>query len=224
MKTKLENIPETKGFSFIELIVVLAIITMLATFSVPQVNLWVAQNRARKAVVQLVGDFNRARILASGTSVLKTDEMISRRPLTALHFPNSQSYRIIQRLGTNLAGWGASAGDVIIRSSDLHHSLSIVSVNAVATGANNAIIFTPSKQIMNTGRAIITTVNDSSTEKCGDLDNPLKDTRVFQVILKSDITETVSMFYYINIGPGGEYYVCSNDTTNFASGGRELDV
>jgi prepilin-type N-terminal cleavage/methylation domain-containing protein len=224
MKQRQKNISEIRGFSLLELIVVLVIITMLATFSVPQVNLWVAQNRARRAIVQLIGDFNRARILAAGTSVLKTNEMISRRPLTALHFPNSQSYRTIQRLGTNLFGWGASASDVIVRSSELHHSVSFVTINGVAAGANNVIIFTPSKQIMNMGRAIITTVADANTEKCGTIDNPLKDNRVFQVVLKSDITETVSMYYYINIGPGGEHYVCANDTTNFATGGKELDV
>ncbi|HPA57221.1 MAG TPA: prepilin-type N-terminal cleavage/methylation domain-containing protein, partial [bacterium] len=56
-----------KGFTLIELMVVLAIIIIIATASVPKIQEWTARNRGNQAVSQLISDFTKARSIAGYT-------------------------------------------------------------------------------------------------------------------------------------------------------------
>ncbi len=215
---------KNRGFSLIELIIVLFIIVLLATFSVPQVNLWAAQNRARRSIAHLIADFSRARTLAAGSATVKADEMITRRPVTAIHFESTESYRIVQRLGTGLTAWG-TGNDAIIRRTQLQNNITFEKVNGNDIGSNTTVIFTASGQLKDTTRNLITSVSSENTNRCDGEDNPLKDIRVFQVILRARISDAASMYFYVDFGPGGEHFVCvAGDDMDFDEGGRKIDV
>jgi len=56
---------ERKGFTLIELMVVLAIIVIIATASVPKIQVWTARNRGATAVSQIISDFSKAKSIAA---------------------------------------------------------------------------------------------------------------------------------------------------------------
>ncbi len=60
---------KTNGFSLIELIVAMAILTIIATVAVPKVQVWNARNRGLKVVMELLSDFSKARSVAGYTIV-----------------------------------------------------------------------------------------------------------------------------------------------------------
>ena len=221
MGNKIKNRLKNRGFSLLELIVVLLIITLLATFSVPQVQVWAAQNRAKKSIVQLIGDISKTKNIAVNTSIVKTDENITRRPLTAIVF-KEDSYSIMQREGTSLSGWGGSS-DVVIRNTQLHNNIKFLTVNGNGIDTSPVIVFTSTGQVKNTSNTVIAPT-DFASQQCGGEDSPLKDSKIFQTVLEVAISDTATIYFYIEIGPSGEYFVCTNDSTTFSSGGKEIDV
>ena len=214
-----------KGFSLLELIIVLVIITMLATFSVPQVNMWVAQHRARKSIAHLLADFNRARSFAMTASVEKQNEMITRRPVIALEF-TSDSHRLIQRLDSSLSNWGSLATDTLIRRTNVQHNVDILRVNGSELSSPVVLLFTSSGQVKNTSGAGGTVLIPSmiTNTNCGGDESPIKEIAISNIVLESRVSDSVSMFYYIEIGPNGESFVCMNETTEFSSGGKVVDI
>ncbi|MBO4705682.1 MAG: pilin [Spirochaetaceae bacterium] len=60
---------KTNGFSLIELMVALGVLTIIATVAVPKVQVWNARNRGLQAVVEILSDFSKARSIAGYTVV-----------------------------------------------------------------------------------------------------------------------------------------------------------
>jgi prepilin-type N-terminal cleavage/methylation domain-containing protein len=58
---------EVQGFTLIELMVVLSIIVIIATASVPKIQVWIARNRGNQAVSQLISDISKAKSISGYT-------------------------------------------------------------------------------------------------------------------------------------------------------------
>ncbi|HNZ54990.1 MAG TPA: prepilin-type N-terminal cleavage/methylation domain-containing protein [bacterium] len=58
-----------KAFTLIELMVTLGVITIIATASVPQVQMWIARNKGIQIVSQVISDFSKAETLETPNEI-----------------------------------------------------------------------------------------------------------------------------------------------------------
>lgn len=200
-----------KGFTLIELMVVLAIIVIIATASVPKVQVWTARNRGVTAVSQIISEISKAKSIAAysvnNTGVDGAGNYTRVRPETAIMFRGS-SYSILQRTGST--DWPDVSP---LKQTALPLKVSIVSVNG--DSANNlgntpTLIFTSTGRVKKTDNALVPLGINGSLE-CGDVGNyhsPLNGRRVFNLILKSEIDEDSFFWYRIEIDTAGEFLVC----------------
>jgi len=212
-----------KGFTLIELMVVLAIIVIIATASVPKIQEWTARNRGNQAVSQLISDFTKARSIA-GYTVNDTNQPIGVRPQIGLML-GSTRYFILQK--DAMSGSWSNISDTTIKAARLPMNVAINNVNGEATNdgsTSTTIVFTSSGKVKNGAtNGLVDYLTHSM--KCGSgasaVDSPINTKRVFVATVRSMINSKDGIYYRIEMDATGEYFVCacphtSNDPPNDA--------
>ncbi len=205
-----------KGFTLIELMVVLAIIVIIATASVPQIQLWNARNKGVAAVSMVISDFSKAKAMAGysmtvnmsirDTSMNPDGEFIRNKLFTAILYRKT-SYSIIQQSGSD--AWYAVNP---LKQSKLPKNVSIERVNAGFTtdnpGESHTVIFTSTGRLKKVDGSLVLFGADASGIVCGNVGSPLEGTRIFIAYLKSKIDDNRSLWYQIEIDTEGETFIC----------------
>lgn len=208
------------GFSLIELMVVLAIITIIATASVPQIQVWTARNRGNAAVSQIISDFTKAKSIA-GYSVNDVGQPIGIRPQVGMMIRTTR-YLILQK--NAMSGAWSEAGDTAIKTARMPMNVLVDWVNGEPTNDNSGsfsptVVFTSSGRLKKgSDNSLIT--NFGGGLRCGGasgIDSPINAKRVFLAVVRSMINGTDGIWYRIEIDATGEYFVCS--ATNSSVGG-----
>ena len=209
-----------KGFTLIELMVVLGIITIIATASVPQIQLWTARNRGVQAVSQIISDFSKAKSIA--ITITKQQQLpvelagayvFGSRPQIALFFEQDRYY-IIQRDGMKQDGWIASS-DKIIKMVSLPRNIVLQKVNDQSVSAGIPLVITSAGRLKKNDGSFVAPVNNVTYMRCGDQDSELKGTSIFMLTLKLAVSGANSLWYRLEIGQGGEYFICSSSVEDF---------
>lgn len=223
------------GFSLIELMIALGVLTIIATVAVPKVQVWNARNRGLQAVVEILSDFSKARsiagytvvgdknkgkieipVKADGSTSTKMPVYVGIRLQTAMVF-RAHEYAIYQKETMKVSDW-ASAN--VLKRNRLPDTVSIVKINNFdnisATAAANDV----SKRLVFTSNGLVKTqggTDSSSSEtfatankvSCGKESTPMN-SLVFSAIVKSEIsgTEKDAIWYKLDIDQAGEYHIC----------------
>lgn len=208
-----------KAFSLIELMVILAIITIIATASIPQVQMWTARNRGIQAVSQIISDFSKTRSIAGYTVVSDLgrieyesgeDAYIGIRLQTAIMYRKS-NYSILQKSSMITADWSDDIAGDVLKKTVLPKDVTIEVVNSSSTSDSNSntpvITITSNGKIKDKNSQLI---HGSSGEECAGLQSPINN-KVLVVLLKSMVggSTTNGIWYRVEIDQTGEYFVCS---------------
>jgi prepilin-type N-terminal cleavage/methylation domain-containing protein len=213
-----------KGFTLIELMVVLSIIVIIATATVPKVQVWIARNRGNQAVSQLISDISKAKSISGYTVndvvVGGARQYVGQRPETGIML-RATSYSIIQRTDMNAGAWSdvPAAGNAILKKVSLPLKVSLHYVNDQET-SDSAGMYSPTVVLTSSGRfkdgsdnTIISNIGGNIN--CpGGVNSPLNGKRVFIGILRSMIDGTDGIWYLIEMDQAGEYAVCSTVETS----------
>ncbi|HPS31106.1 MAG TPA: prepilin-type N-terminal cleavage/methylation domain-containing protein [bacterium] len=211
-----------KGFTLIELMVVLTIIVVIATASVPKIQSWTARNRGAAAVSQIISDFSKAKAIAAYSVNVNTQTLVNgsydrTRPETAIMFKKS-SYSILQR--TDATAWNIVSP---LKQTALPHNVTITNINGGSTsdtGDSPTLIFTSTGRVKKTNDALVLFGAGSANQVCGAVTSPLEGRRIFNAILTSQIDSVHFLYYRIEIDTAGEFFVCmepaDSTTPNFA--------
>lgn len=203
---------ERKGFTLIELMVVLTIIVIIATASVPQIQLWIGRNRGLSAIATIISDFSKAKAMAAYSMTVNTDSLdadsnLQRSKLTTAIMFRKTSYSILQQSGT--AAWHELGP---LKFSKIPLNVSIESVNTGATsdnpGQSPTLIFTSTGRLKQTNGALVPFGAGLGNLKCGALDSPLNGRRVFVSIMNSRVDDSHYIWYRVEIDTAGEYFIC----------------
>jgi len=223
------EVRKTKGFSLIELMIAMGILTIIATVAVPKVQVWNARNRGLQAVLEIISDFSKARSVAGYTVVGDDTNGVIKIPVkvndetgepeggemnvylgirlqTAIVF-GLNDYSIYQKKDmANTAGsWQQSE---LLKKNLLPDTISIERVN----GDSETEGFT--RRLVFNSNGLVKTKEDTfpslTAAKCGGEDNPLRQL-VMSLVLRSRIDNSSgnAVWYRIDIDKSGEYFVCS---------------
>lgn len=207
---------KTTGFTLLELMIVLVIITIIATASVPQVQLWTARNRGATAVAQIISDFSKAKSIAA-YSVNNDGDYVGGRPFTSIMFRQSR-YTILQK--TASTSWN-DATDKNVKRVALPTRVTIRTINAGTvsdTGTAQTLVFTSTGRLKKSDNTLVP-FGIGTNSKCGTVTSPLDGRRVLLAIIRSEISATKAIWYRVEIDTTGEFFVCSmyRDNTNQTS-------
>lgn len=201
----------------IELMVVLAIITIIATASVPQVQMWTARNRGKAAVSNIISDFAKAK--AIGSYAMKIDNLAAvtadtrlERKITGLLFRKT-SYAILQKDPTITIDWNEAGSDItILKRATLPMNVSVELLNTGATndgaGTSPTLEFTSSGKVRQSNGLLVPSGAGAGNLFCNADPSPLDGRRIFVAIVKSAINDAKAMWYQLEIDPSGEYFIC----------------
>ena len=209
-----------------ELLITLAIVTIVATVAVPKVQIWNARNKGLQAVMEVLSDFSKARSIAGYTIVgdnndgkiqipidaekpndAKMDVYMGIRLQTAMIFGKTE-YAIAQKKDmTNDQGSWKTASN--LKQNLLPNNVTVECVNGVPptslANVSSWVTFTSNGQVKSNGD----TIGYRNSAKCGKTDNPLKNI-TFSAVLKSKISDaTDAIWYRVDISQTGEYFVCT---------------
>ena len=143
---------KTNGFSLLELMIALGILTIIATVAVPKVQVWNARNRGLQTVMELLSDFSKARSVAGYTVVGTGNNSINIpvnaddntegaatmpvymgvRRQTAMVFRKSE-YAIYQKQSMDTSNWDTSA--LMLKKNNLLNTITIEKVNNAAVSS-----------------------------------------------------------------------------------------
>jgi len=243
---------KTNGFSLIELMIAMGILTVIATVAVPKVQVWNARNRGLQTVMELISDFSKARSVAGYTVVGSSNNSINIpvnisddsegaatmpvymgvRRQTAMVFRKSE-YAIYQKQSMDTSTWDATA--VQLKKNMLLDTVTIESVNG-GTPSSNVASFATALNFTSTGMLKKSTgefYGNQSTGLCGDVSERYLPKIVFSVVIRSRVSSSGndSIWYRLDIDQRGEYSVCtvfkeasSISNTDFANNGVMLDI
>lgn len=205
------------GFTLIEMLIVLAIITIIASASVPQVQMWSARNRGKAAVSNIIADFAKAKSIASyameaNSAAANDDDTRLKKNSTAILFRKT-SYILMQKETTNTADWNENvSGFDVLRTVRLPHNASIERVNTGSTndgaGTSVALEFTSSGRVRQSSGLLVPSGAGAGNLVCGTSNSPLNGRRVFVAVLKVDVGDAYAFYYQVEIDSSGEYFVC----------------
>ncbi|HQO92317.1 MAG TPA: prepilin-type N-terminal cleavage/methylation domain-containing protein, partial [bacterium] len=183
-----------KAFTLIELMIVLAIIVIIATASVPQVQVWIARNRGNKAVAQIISDFLKAKSVANYTvndtnvTIGAENVQIGVRPEIAMMFRKNR-YFILQRNDTS-AAWSENDD---LKTIELERNVFIEFVNGSPTnlaGDTPTLVFTSTGKLKQTSDNKIVNPAAVPDFSCGSsLNSPLDGKKVFYAVLRTVVNE-----------------------------------
>ena len=227
------EVRKTKGFSLMELMIALGILTLIATVAVPKVQVWNARNRGLQAVMEIISDFSKARSIAGYTVVGDNTSGVIKIPVkvndstgepegsgamdiylglrlqTAIVF-GLHEYSIYQKkdMENKTNSWQQST---LLKKNLFPDSVSIESVNG-STDSTTAFL----GRLVFSSNGIVKGNLDEfpsmSLTNCGNVENfkanPLKQI-VMRTVVKSKISDTDSIWYRIDIDKSGEYFVCT---------------
>ena len=223
------------GFSLIELMVAMGVLTIIATVAVPKVQMWNARNKGLKTVMELISDYSKAKSVAGYTIVshddngkieipvnIPTDEdtettggsmnvYMGIRNQTAIVFRKSE-YGIYQKQSMLPNDW-ADSNPSTLKINKLPETVTIEKVNVTMTPPNditsfNTVLnFTSNGKLKNKYGAII--VSSTESDQCNE--TPSVMIPVFSVVIRSKISlsDDDSIWYRVNIDRRGDYTVCT---------------
>jgi len=198
--------------------IVLAIITIIATASVPQVQMWTARNRGKAAISNIISDFAKARAIASyamehNSSAALDDDTQLVRKLTGVLFRKS-SYVILQKDPTETSDWNENSSKYsTIKKRELPMNVSLEIVNAGATndgtGTSPTLELTSSGRVKQSNGLLVPVGAGAGNLSCGSDSSPLNGRRIFVAIMRSEVKPGKSIWYQIEIDQTGEYFICT---------------
>ena len=223
------DVRKTNGFSLIELMIAMGILTIIATVAVPKVQVWNARNRGLQAVMELISDFSKARSVAGYTVVGDDTNGVIKIPVkvndktgeseggdmnvylgirlqTAVVF-GLHEYSIYQKkdMANTASSWEKSS---LLKKNILPDTISIERMNGdtESEGFTRRLVFNSNGSVKTKEDTFPSLV----AAKCGGSDNHLKQL-VMSLVLRSKIytSGSSSIWYRIDIDKTGEYFVCT---------------
>ena len=198
--------------------IVLAIVTIIATASVPKVQMWAARNRGKAAVSNIISDFAKARAIGSyamqvnGVAAVDDDTRLKRQ-ITGLIFRKT-SYSILQKDPTTTTAWNENnAAFTVLKKATLPMNVSVEYLNTGATndgaGSSPTLEFTSSGRVRQSNGLLVPPGAGAGNLFCNPSNtSPLDGRRIFVAVIKSMVNETNSIYYQLEIDSTGEYFIC----------------
>lgn len=230
---------KTNGFSLIELMVAMAVLTIIATVAVPKVQVWNARNRGLKVVMELLSDFSKARSVAGYTIVnssgaafkipvnveeeetsddddtsgsSKMEVFVGVRSQTAIVF-RKKEYGIYQKTSMAAADWTPSKS-VMLKRNLLADNVTIERVNETMYPASNTTSF--ESLLAFTSNGMLKNTDDKIITGIGgnDADKCGNKKALQNVVLSAVIRSKISsdgesIWYRLNIDRNGDYTICT---------------
>ena len=243
-----------RGFSLLELMITLGVLTIVATVTVPKVQVWNARNRGLKTVMELISDFSKAKSVAGYTVAVDSESgkieiprnvdlsdgggtmpvYMGIRRQTALMFGKTE-YAIYQK-DTMDNTWNNSA--FLLKKNTLMDTVTLEKVNGNTapdsmTSFEDAglLTFTSTGKLKDSNGKIITTASNKDDGKCGSTSTTrYLQNVIFSAVLRSKISKdsTDSIWYRVEIDQRGEYSICtvlsSSNSVSFDNDGMLLDM
>lgn len=223
-----------RGFSLMELVVVLTLISIIAAIGVPQIQMWNAKNKGIQAVSEIISYFSKAKSIAS-YSVISDAEKISYydgdegessgefrlgfRPQTAiLYKPNG--FSLLQNsssMGKNFGddAWKEASPNVVLKKVRLPQNVVLRSVNGISTTTDaQVVIFNSNGKIQDKEGNSKNTGTGAIGGKCGNAVSPISNV-VFIASLKSSVgdnSQNDAFWFRIEIDQDGRHSVCMTTT------------
>jgi prepilin-type N-terminal cleavage/methylation domain-containing protein len=229
MELAVTRMKRISGFSLLELMVVLSIISVIAAASVPQIQLWMARNKGVEGVSKIISDFTKAKQIAAYTTN-NTGNIIGARPQTALYFDNNcassddctTSYYILQRSNMSTSSW-SETNDNIVVASELPVNVWLTKINTLNL-TNHTVVITSSGRITQENRRLVQ-LNIGGDLQCGTINSPLNGSRIFLAEMRSNISgNSNSLWYRIEISQTGDYFVCTSTKSDFSENANILEL
>lgn len=225
---KRKSQPMFSGFTLLELLITMAVISIIAVFSVPRVDRWLKRIKIKDVSSTLALDFARARSLAK-TVKTENDEgafnpfttLVQRPSQAALSF-REDGYSIILRRNSNaVGGWDFENNDydTEVKRAEFPYDVEMISVETsqgeTAAGDNPLVSFFPSGKMMNNANTRLSTL----TSNCGGT----ADSNVLAAIeMQTESFDGNRFYYLVNIRQNGTSTICGSLTGDFSSDGKVL--
>ena len=214
-----------KAFSLLELMIVMAVISILMAAAAPGVDRWVSRYRAHNFFAQLISDMASTRLLAYSSRITQTTtsdaDSTTQYSQSAIRFTNT-NYVIMQR-STPQSGstWNPAENyNRVIKTVNYPQNITLTQVKLQlfdATAANiytdsgtPTIFFTPTGAMGDGMSTAASNMVKSTGEICGDVDgapaptHPASFHAQFTVVPKLGIP----IYYEIHIDQEGTYALC----------------
>ncbi len=218
--TREVSVTTRRGFTIIELMVVLALIGLVCYLSMPRVEEWIVRQQARQFIAQFISDFSKAVSLSRWQQNLDGNTAggsAITRAAFFVDFSNPRRYYLLTRTSATAehSSWSPTT-DGIFKQVDLPSRLQIYDFNNINQGTV-VLQFTPAGGAYN-GYG---TFSSPVAQQCGTgsqstIPAPLH----AMVVLRADLYFSQPIFYQIVLNTAGQYGVClsvGNNTFNESS-------
>lgn len=220
----------TKAFSLLELLITMAVISIIMAASAPGVDRWISRYRTRTFFSQLVSDMSEARLMAYSSGKRITGSLTistTQYNRSAIQF-TSTGYIIIMRTNPVIGGnWNPdNTYNRVVKTVNYPKEISFnrIYLDAARWGGNQhfeyaasvkpVIYFTPTGTM---GNGLSNDLLSSTGSQCGD--GVPTHPAAFTARFTASPSFTAPMYYEIHIDTEGNYLLCySEENGNFGSG------
>lgn len=205
-----------------ELMVVLVLIGLVATLSIPRIEEWVARQQTRQFVSQLIADFSKARTLAANyyvhDSVTGSGAVSNQSAIYFLNKDSKSSYFVLFRNSPQTDLFRPET-DTVIKKVVLPGRIQLVDFNGqTITTSGMACAFTSSGLLKDSGNNLSST---NQAALCGG--QPSNKHYPARLTFKTTTMGGHYWGYRVEINAVGEYRVCQAfDSMDFIQNGVEL--